>query len=72
MSAHPRFFQQLSRELAAASSPARRDELLDYWIDCRDRATEWDAHCWGFNPDTWCASERAEMERRAKAKPPSG
>ncbi|WP_258563016.1 hypothetical protein [Streptomyces phytophilus] len=50
-------------QLAAATTRSRQDELLDYWLDLRDRATEWDADQWGLDPDRWCAKERAEMAR---------
>ena len=65
MPGHPRAFQCIARELAAATNSDRRDELLDEWLDYRDRATEWDADRWGFTPDLWCLKERDEMERRA-------
>ncbi|MFD6415972.1 hypothetical protein [Streptomyces sp. NPDC060194] len=65
MSAGKGAFRRLAAELAAATTPARRDELLDEWVDYRDRATEYDADQWGFNTDLWCAKERAEMDRRA-------
>lgn len=68
MPAHPRAFWRLAEELASATDPGRRDELLDEWIDYRDRATEWDADRWGLNPDFWCLKERDEMDRRAESK----
>lgn len=65
MPAHPRYFQHLADRIAATADPAGRDELLDEWLDVRDRVTEWDADQWGLSPDLWCAKERAEMERAA-------
>lgn len=53
MPAHPKFFAQLANQISDATDRARRDELLDQWIDVRDRATEWDADQWGFAPDDW-------------------
>ncbi|MFF7365648.1 hypothetical protein [Streptomyces sp. NPDC008125] len=38
--------------------------LLDEWLVIRDCATERDAARWGFDPDRWCESERAELNRR--------
>ncbi|MFF4791882.1 hypothetical protein ACFY2M_19435 [Streptomyces sp. NPDC001276] len=65
MPAHPRAFQRLANQLAATTDPAKRDVLLDEWLDVRDRATEWDADQWGLNPDGWCLKERAAMDDRA-------
>ncbi|MER5302292.1 hypothetical protein ABT039_22920 [Streptomyces lasiicapitis] len=54
MPGHPAAFARLAAELRHARDPARRDQLLDHWIDIRDRATEWDARRWGFHdPDDW-------------------
>lgn len=53
MPAHPTFFTQLADQIRDAANPKRRDELLDQWLDIRDRATEWDADQWGFAPDNW-------------------
>ncbi|MEU5976322.1 hypothetical protein [Streptomyces sp. NPDC047315] len=71
MPAHPNHYQRLATELATATRPARRDELLDEWLDWRDLATEWDAQLWGFDPDRWCAAERAAMERCATTEEPT-
>ena len=65
MPAHPRAFQRIANDIATTADPDKRDELLDEWLDCRDRATEWDADQWGLSPDFWCLEERDEMERRA-------
>ena len=67
MPAHPRAFQRLAEDLTASTDPGKRDELLDEWLDYRDRATEWDADQWNLGPDLWCLEERDEMERRAAA-----
>ncbi|MCF1597721.1 MULTISPECIES: hypothetical protein [Streptomyces] len=54
MPAHPAAFAHLAARLRRTRDPALRDQLLDIWIDIRDRATEWDARRWGFeDPDTW-------------------
>lgn len=67
MSAHPLAFQRIAKDLTATTNPDRRNELLDEWLDARDRATEWDADQWGFDPDGWCLKERTEMERRGNS-----
>lgn len=66
MPAHPKAFASLAVRLAATADPATVDLLLDQWLDYRDYATEWDAGQWGFQPDRWCARERAELIRRAR------
>lgn len=39
----------LTRIPEARSKALRRvDEILDYYLDCRDNATEWDADRWGL------------------------
>lgn len=48
--------------LADARTPERCDQLLDIYLDLRDRATEWDGAHWGFNPDHWMVLERQKME----------
>jgi hypothetical protein len=55
MPAHPAAFARLAAELRRTRDPARRDQLLDTWLDYRDRATEWDARRWGLEPDDWAA-----------------
>lgn len=65
MGASPRAFEVLATRLRAARTPADVDTLLDRWVDFRDRATDWDAHRWGF-PHSWCETERAELVRRAR------
>lgn len=57
----------LFKELAKPATPERLDAVLDLYLDFRDRATEWDAGCWGFHPDDWMADERQKMERRIRA-----
>lgn len=59
-------FESLAVRLRSASDPRSVDMLLDTWLDYRDRATEWDAKRWGFDPSLWCAKERAELIRRAR------
>jgi hypothetical protein len=44
--------------------PVRLVELLDQWVDIRDRATEWDADQWGFAPDDWEKRVLAKMEEQ--------
>lgn len=51
------------RDIAAAA-PEHVDLYLDRYLDYRDRATEWDADQWGFDPDTWMWEHRQEMEGR--------
>ncbi|MFF2571065.1 hypothetical protein [Streptomyces sp. NPDC058084] len=53
MPAHPAAFANLAARLRRTRNPVRRDQLLDIWLDIRDRATEWDARQWGFDPETW-------------------
>ncbi|MFD5883857.1 hypothetical protein [Streptomyces yangpuensis] len=60
MPAHPAAFAHLAAQLRRARDPAWRDHLLDIWIDIRDRATEWDARQWGFDPGTWAQRIVAE------------
>lgn len=64
MSAHPDAFKKLSKDISRTKDRKIHDELLDRWLDYRDRATEWDAQNWGFDPDTWMAKERAELVKR--------
>ncbi|MFI6465696.1 hypothetical protein [Streptomyces sp. NPDC050538] len=59
-------FDVLAERIAAAATPEVRDVLLDQWLDYRDRATEWDARRWGFDPDRWLEKERAELSRRSR------
>jgi hypothetical protein len=66
MAADNRAFEALAVRLQFASDPGSVDMLLDTWLDYRDRATEWDAARWGFDPDRWFESERAELARRAR------
>lgn len=66
MGAHPNAFERLADRLRRTKVPFVRDQLLDQWLDFRDRATEWDAKQWGFNPDKWMSKERAEMKKRAE------
>lgn len=54
-------FEYLANRIRETSDRAKQDGLLDIWIDYRDRATEWDAEQWGFNPDTWMLKERNMM-----------
>ncbi|MFE9810681.1 hypothetical protein [Streptomyces sp. NPDC005548] len=65
MGASPRAFEVLAVRLQAARTPTDVDLLLDRWVDLRDRATEWDAHRWGFTY-SWCERELAELDRRAR------
>lgn len=48
------------------NDPANVDTYLDIWWDYTERATEWDADQWGFDPTRWMEKERAEMESRVK------
>lgn len=64
MPASPEAFNRLAISILQASGNRQlQDGLLDIWIDVRDRATEWDADHWGFNPDRWMQKERAAMGR---------
>lgn len=56
----------LAERIRRTADPATVDMLLDQWLDYRDRATEWDAARWGFDPDRWFEAERAELNRRAR------
>lgn len=62
MPAHPKFFVHLADQIRNTTDPGRRDELLDQWVDIRDRATEWDADQWGFAPDDWEKRVLATMD----------
>lgn len=55
--------RRLFEEIALATGE-RLDQLLDLYLDYRDRATEWDAEKWGFNPERWMLDERRRMEYR--------
>lgn len=66
MPASPKAFEALAVRLRYAKTPAGVDMLLDRWLDYRDRATEWDAAQWGFDPDGWFEKERAELAYRAR------
>lgn len=66
MAADNRAFEALAVRLRLAGDPGSVDMLLDTWLDYRDRATEWDARQWGFDPDRWFERERAELFRRAR------
>ncbi|AZM53317.1 hypothetical protein DMA15_12570 [Streptomyces sp. WAC 01529] len=66
MPASPKAFAALAERLVAASTVEGRDALLDRWLDYRDRATEWDAAQWGFDPDQWCEHQRTELSRRSR------
>jgi len=57
----------LANRISNATSRQAQDELLDIWLDYRDRATEWDAERWGFNPDTWMLAERRMMDKAANS-----
>lgn len=59
-------FEGLAARLRLAADPGSVDLLLDQWLDYRDRATEWDAAQWGFDPDRWFERERVELNRRAR------
>lgn len=63
MGAHPAVFARLTEQLATTRDRHITDELLDLWFDHQHRATDWDAARWGFNPDRWMETERAEMAR---------
>lgn len=64
MPAHPKAYAGLAERLAATADPVTRDALLDAWLNYRDRATEWDASQWGFDPDRWQERERAQLAAR--------
>jgi hypothetical protein len=55
MPAHPAAYGRLATQLRLTLDPDLRDQLLDTWLDYRDRATEWDARRWGLKPDDWAA-----------------
>jgi len=62
-------FRGLTRKLKRAVKEGNSqlvDQLLDHWVDIRDRATEYDAAKWGFDPEHWMAPERMTMERLAR------
>lgn len=68
-------FMILEQKLKGTDNRLIQDRLLDIWVDYRDRATEWDADKWGFNPDRWMKREREQMgmmpldERRLRTWP---
>ena len=43
------------------------DGYLDIRYDFTERATEWDADFWGFDPTRWMAKERMELARTSNA-----
>lgn len=65
MPCHPKALARLADRMAAAPRE-HVDHYLDQWLDYTQRATEWDADLWGFDPTRWMAAERAEMDRRAE------
>ncbi|MER7350951.1 hypothetical protein ABT390_36710 [Streptomyces aurantiacus] len=66
MPASPKAFDALAERIRRAADAATADMLLDRWLDYRDRATEWDAARWGFDPNRWCEPERSELMRRSR------
>jgi len=54
----------LAKKIRNAPDRSSQDVWLDQWSRYRDLATEWDAHWWGFNPDTWMRAEREELDLR--------
>lgn len=58
MGCHPRALARLARNIR--EHPESVDYWLDQWWDMTQRATEWDADAWGFDPQ-WMAEERARM-----------
>ena len=72
MGCHPKALERLDQTIARCLETNSRTSV-DCWLDLRidytERATEWDADQWGFDPTRWMAAERAEMERRSEATP---
>ncbi|MBT0771833.1 hypothetical protein KIH74_23025 [Kineosporia sp. J2-2] len=64
MPGHGLAYERLSNGLRATTEPARRDELLDEWIDMRDLATNYDADQWGLNPDDPMWDQLDQQEAR--------
>ncbi len=67
MPAADKAFERLTQRLIDAADADQIDMLLDHWFDIRNRATEWDAMQWGFNPDRWMSKSRERMEERIMA-----
>ncbi len=68
MPGHAKAYERIDRrisEAAARGDMGNVDRHLDERHKVATQATEWDADCWGLEPDDWCASERAEIQRRA-------
>ena len=53
--------EYLLSRIRVATSPGFRDQLLEQLYDADNRATDWDARQWGFQPDKWMAAERLAM-----------
>jgi hypothetical protein len=64
MPAHEKAIKRLQRRVAAAKNREEQDAALDQILDVTQRATEWDADQWGFDPDRWMEAERVEINRR--------
>jgi len=64
MPAHQKAYRRIFDMVAQAKSSRDQDRWLDEALDLRQRATDWDADQWGFNPDLWMEAERAELASR--------
>lgn len=64
MPAHPKAMKRLHWLLTQATTRPGQDQVLDEILDTQQRATEWDADQWGFDPDRWMASERTVLAAR--------
>lgn len=64
MSAPETFYDALRAELAKTTNKRTIDNLLDFWNDSTNLATDWDAINWGLEPTKWMAQDRATMEAR--------
>lgn len=64
MPAPDEFFEDLREQLLSVETPDDRDALLDEWFDAANRATDYDAIEWGFDPKRWMSEDRKRMEVR--------
>lgn len=64
MSASEAFYEAMRNRLSKTTDPKVIDQLLDFWNDATNLATEFDAAIWGFHPEKWRAEDRATMEAR--------
>lgn len=68
MGCHPKALARIDAAIVAALRAGRLghvDHYLDQRYDALNRASEWDADAWGFDPTRWMEAERVELVERA-------